>query len=269
MGCMMRVRIGKKVRQGSAMKGGISGGALGGYGEIKQLKTVQGGNGLAPNRGKRQWSLSDFGLGYVIGEGKYGTVHAATEIKSKCIVAVKIILKQQIEESGKQDQLRREIEIQTSLNHPNILRLYGWFHDDKRVFLVLEYADKGDLYEELIEKDHLSEKQAATYILSLTKALACCHEKSVIHRDIKPENLLVDHEMAKIFLSSLKLADFGCCVQSTNKIHTACGTLRYFAHELVEKKGHDYAVDIWSVGIFCYELLYGVTPSEAESEADT
>ncbi|KAK2407278.1 serine/threonine-protein kinase Aurora-3 [Trifolium repens] len=87
------------------------------------------------------------------------------------------------------------MEIQISLKHPNILRLYGWFDDAERVFLILEYAHNGELYKELRKRGHFSEKQAATYILSLTKALAYCHEKHVIHRDIKPENLLLDHEL--------------------------------------------------------------------------
>lgn len=64
-------------------------------------------------------------------------------------------------------QLMREMEIQTSLRHPNILRLYGWFHDAERIFMILEYAHRGELYRELRKNGHLSEKQAATVISSL------------------------------------------------------------------------------------------------------
>ncbi|RHN69498.1 putative protein kinase Aur family [Medicago truncatula] len=158
------------------------------------------------------------------------------------------------------------MEIQISLKHPNILRLYGWFHDSERVYLILEYAHNGELYMLLRERCHFSEKQAATYILSLTKALTYCHEKHVIHRDIKPENLLLDHE------GRLKIADFGWSVQSEDKDKkrkTMCGTLDYLAPEMVENKGHDYAVDNWTLGILCYEFLYGVPPFEAESQDDT
>ncbi|MBA0680187.1 hypothetical protein Goari_011899, partial [Gossypium aridum] len=101
------------------------------------------------------------------------------------------------------------------------------------------------------------------YIASLTTALAYCHEKHVIHRDIKPENLLLDHE------SRLKIADFGWSVQSRSKRHTMCGTLDYLAPEMVENKAHDYAVDNWTLGILCYEFLYGAPPFESESQSDT
>ncbi|KAK2665214.1 hypothetical protein Ddye_003788 [Dipteronia dyeriana] len=101
------------------------------------------------------------------------------------------------------------------------------------------------------------------YIVSLTNALAYCHEKHVIHRDIKPENVLLDHE------GRLKIADFGWSVQSRSKRHTMCGTLDYLAPEMVENKAHDYAVDNWTLGVLCYEFLYGVPPFETETQSDT
>ncbi|KAK7260279.1 hypothetical protein RIF29_26199 [Crotalaria pallida] len=211
----------------------------------------------------RHWSPNDFEIGKPLGRGKFGRVYVARELKSKFVVALKVIFKEQLEKYRIQNQLRREMEIQKSLKHPNVLRLYGWFHDAERVFLILEYAHNGELYKELSKRGHFTEKQAATYILSLTKALAYCHEKNVIHRDIKPENLLLDHE------GRLKIADFGWSVQSTNKRNTMCGTLDYLAPEMVENKAHDYAVDNWTLGILCYEFLYGVPPFEAESQADT
>ncbi|XP_008354754.3 serine/threonine-protein kinase Aurora-3 [Malus sylvestris] len=212
---------------------------------------------------KKDWSLRDFEIGKPLGKGKFGRVYVAREAKSKYVVALKVIFKEQIEKYKIQHQLRREMEIQTSLRHPNILRLYGWFHDDDRIFLILEYAHGGELYGLLRKTTYLSEKQAATYILSLTEALAYCHEKHVIHRDIKPENLLLDHE------GRLKIADFGWSVQSRSKRHTMCGTLDYLAPEMVENKAHDYAVDNWTLGVLCYEFLFGIPPFEAESQKDT
>ncbi|KAL9245306.1 hypothetical protein vseg_018972 [Gypsophila vaccaria] len=211
----------------------------------------------------RNWSLADFEIGKPLGKGKFGRVYLAREINSKYIVAIKVIFKEQIEKYRLHHQLRREMEIQMSLRHPNVLRLFGWFHDDDRIFLILEYAFGGELYKELRRCRFLPENQAATYIASLTEALAYCHDKNVIHRDIKPENLLLDHE------GRLKIADFGWSVQSRNKRHTMCGTLDYLAPEMVENKAHDYAVDNWTLGILCYEFLYGVPPFEAESQRDT
>lgn len=218
-----------------------------------------------PNPTRKQWSLADFEIGKPLGRGKFGRVYLAREVKSKYIVALKIIFKEQLKKHGLFKQLQREMEIQSNLRHPNVLRLYGWFHDDHRIVLILEYAHGGELYRQLQKSTYFSEEQAATYIASLTQALAYCHEKHVIHRDIKPENLLLDHE------GRLKIADFGWSVQlkSESKRRTMCGTLDYLAPEMVEEKAHDYAVDNWTLGVLCYELLYGAPPFEAESQKDT
>ncbi|CAL5363147.1 unnamed protein product [Camellia sinensis] len=213
------------------------------------------------NPQNKQWSLQDFEIGKPLGKGKFGRVYLARELKSKYIVALKVIFKEQIEKYRLHHQLRREMEIQTSLRHPNALRLYSWFHDNERIYMILEYAHRGELYRELRKTGHRTEKQAAT-IASLAQALAYCHEKDVIHRDIKPENLLLDE-------GRLKIAGFGWSVQSKSKRHTMCGTLAYLAPEMVENKAHGYAVDNWTLGILCYEFLYGVPPFEAESQTDT
>ncbi|XP_073111960.1 serine/threonine-protein kinase Aurora-3-like isoform X2 [Elaeis guineensis] len=105
-----------------------------------------------------------------------------------------VIFKAKIEKYRYHVHLRREIEIQHGLSHPNVLRLYAWFHDDTRIFLVLEYAAGQELYKLLKDLKHFSERRAAMYIASLARALVHCHEKYVIHRDIKPENLLLDVE---------------------------------------------------------------------------
>ncbi|XP_077228759.1 serine/threonine-protein kinase Aurora-3-like [Tasmannia lanceolata] len=227
------------------------------------VKVSEGKPEPNPNKGLPTWTLQDFEIGKPLGKGKFGKVYLAREKKSKYIVALKVIFKQQLEKYRLHHQLLREIEIQSSLNHPNVLRIFGWFHDKDHFILILEYAARGELYKELRKSKHLSEKHAATYILSLTKALAYCHEKHVIHRDIKPENLLLDLE------GRLKIADFGWSVQSRTKRHTMCGTLDYLAPEMVENKAHDYTVDNWTLGILCYEFLYGVPPFETESQTNT
>lgn len=93
-----------------------------------------------------------------------------------------MIFKEQIEKYKLQHQLKREMAIQNSLRHPNVLRLYGWFHDSERIFLILEYAHGGELYGELRKSGHLSEKQAATVIfLSLSLSLSYIHFSNLIY----------------------------------------------------------------------------------------
>ncbi len=93
--------------------------------------------------------LNDFEIGKKLGSGKFGKVYLAKEKSSQFIVALKIISKEQLLRSGVENQIRREIEIQTHLDHPNILKLYGFFWDDRRIYLILEYAPGGELYKAL------------------------------------------------------------------------------------------------------------------------
>ncbi|MQL90929.1 hypothetical protein Taro_023527 [Colocasia esculenta] len=151
-----------------------------------------------------EWCLSDFEIGKLLGEGKFGKVYLAREKESGYVVALKVLFKEKLEKYQYHNHLRREIEIQCSLDHPNVLRLYAWFHDDTRIFLVLEYAAGRELYKLLQDFKHFSEKRAATYIASLSRALAYLHDKQVIHRDIKPENLLLDVEVPFALFSFLK-----------------------------------------------------------------
>ena len=122
------------------------------------------------------------------------------------ILALKCLYKSEIVESRVEKQIRREIEIQQNLRHPNVLRLYGYFHDEKRIFLMLEFAGKGELYKQLVKHGCFTEKRAARYIDQMADALMYLHAKHVIHRDIKPENLLLGIN------GELKIGDFGWCV---------------------------------------------------------
>lgn len=212
----------------------------------------------------KQWTLKDFEIGRPLGRGKFGDVYLARERKSKFIVAIKVIKKSQLVKAGVEHQLRREIEIQSHLRHKHILRMYGFFFDEKRIYIILEYAPGGELYRVLQSKQHFSEPVTAKYILDLAGALAYCHAKHVIHRDIKPENLLVGQRNA------IKIADFGWSVHApSSRRETLCGTLDYLPPEMVEGRSHDETADVWSLGVLCFEFLFGGPPFEAETHRAT
>lgn len=215
---------------------------------------------------RSQWSLTDFELGKELGKGKFGRVFKARERKTKYTVALKVLKKRQLVRHNAENQLRREIEIQSELAHPNILRLFGFFYDETRVYLILEYAPGGELYAHLKESGGtFEEPEAAKYIASLASALRHCHSKGVIHRDLKPENLLLDANQ------NLKIADFGWSVHSvrTSRRTTMCGTLDFLSPEMCEGREYDANVDLWSLGILMYEMLYGKPPFEEESQRHT
>jgi serine/threonine protein kinase len=155
------------------------------------------------------------------------------------------------------------VEIQTHLKHPGVLRMFGYFWDSDRVFLILEYCAGGALFDLLQKKRRFSERRASNYILQVADALHYCHEKKVIHRDIKPENLLVG------FDNQVKIADFGWSVHSpSSKRQTLCGTPDYIPPEMISGESHDHSADTWAVGVLAYELLFGNAPFFAEKGVD-
>uniref|UniRef100_A0A7S2LSH2 Aurora kinase n=1 Tax=Leptocylindrus danicus TaxID=163516 RepID=A0A7S2LSH2_9STRA len=212
----------------------------------------------------RHYTLNDFEIGKPLGRGKFGKVYLAREKSSKFIVALKVLEKSQLTKAGVEHQLRREIEIQSHLRHKHILRMYGYFYDSKRIYLILEFSPRGELYKLLMSKGRFGERQSAQYILDLSRALSYCHKKHVIHRDIKPENLLVG------IRGELKIADFGWSVHApTSRRNTLCGTLDYLPPEMIEGRDHDEQVDVWSLGVLMYEFLVGNPPFEAEGHSAT
>lgn len=173
---------------------------------------------------KQQWKLTDFNIEHRLGHGRFGKVYLVCEKSTSVSYAMK---KQNINPTT-QILVWREIQIQSDLCHPNILRLYGHFQQDADIYLILEYAPNGNLGKKLYKQPNkrFDEKCAAGYILSCTDALIYLHERDIIHRDIKPENLLLGCN------DELKIADFGLSVNSQNeRRRTICGTPDYIPPE--------------------------------------
>ncbi|KAM0334262.1 hypothetical protein ACHAQA_001284 [Verticillium albo-atrum] len=209
----------------------------------------------------KQFHLGMFEIGRPLGKGKFGRVYLAKERTTGFICALKVLHKNEIQQGRVEKQVRREIEIQSNLRHPNILQLYGHFHDSKRVFLILEFAGKGELYKHLRRESKFPEWKAAQYVAQMASALRYLHRKHVIHRDIKPENILVGIH------GELKLSDFGWSVHApNNRRNTMCGTLDYLPPEMIKPGSSDNyyneKVDLWSLGVLMYEFLVGEAPFE-------
>ncbi|KJH50744.1 kinase domain protein [Dictyocaulus viviparus] len=212
----------------------------------------------------RTWVIDDFDIGRPLGKGKFGSVFVARSKEEKIVVALKVLFKDQIEKHNVKHQVKREIEIQYHLMHPNILRCKGYFHDQQRVYIILEFADGGELYNRLKKKGRLEEPEAAKYVRQLADALSYCHAKKVIHRDIKPENILLDRK------GNVKIADFGWAVVSSHsRRETICGTLDYLPPEMICGGTHDHTVDNWAIGILLHEMLVGRPPFEFPDQNQT
>jgi aurora kinase, other len=209
----------------------------------------------------KPFHLGMFEIGKPLGKGKFGRVYLAKERSSGFICALKVLHKSELQQGKVEKQVRREIEIQSNLAHPNILRLYGHFHDAKRIFLILEFAGKGELYKHLRKETRFPEWKAAQYIAQMAAALKYLHKKHVMHRDIKPENILVGIH------GEIKISDFGWSVHApNNRRKTMCGTLDYLPPEMIKpgssENFYNEKVDLWSLGVLTYEFLCGEAPFE-------
>eukprot|EP00908_Phaeocystis_cordata_P010989 Transcript_21832.p2 GENE.Transcript_21832~~Transcript_21832.p2 ORF type:complete len:252 (+),score=139.02 Transcript_21832:354-1109(+) len=191
-----------------------------------------------------------------------GNVYLGREKETQVVIALKVIFKRQVEKHDVYKQLKEEVEIQARLKHPRILRLYGYFHDEKRVYLVTELAPNGELFKLLQKEKKFDEPQVARWVSQIAEALVFLHEHHVIHRDLKPENILLDAS------NDVKIADFGWSTVTAGKRTTFCGTLDYLAPEMLGES-YDYRVDIWSLGVLMFELLTGKAPFDAEETEET
>lgn len=210
----------------------------------------------------KPWSLADFDIGKPLGRGKFGNVYLGREKRTQAVIALKVIFKRQVEKHDVLKQLKEEVEIQARLKHPRVLRLYGYFHDEKRVYLVTELAPNGELFKLLQKEKQFDEPQVARWVSQIADALAFLHRHHVIHRDIKPENILLDAD------NDAKVADFGWSTVTAHKRSTFCGTLDYLAPEMLGES-YDHRVDIWSLGVLMFELLVGKAPFDAPETEQT
>eukprot|EP01129_Flabellula_baltica_P013231 TRINITY_DN610_c0_g1_i1.p1 TRINITY_DN610_c0_g1~~TRINITY_DN610_c0_g1_i1.p1 ORF type:complete len:283 (-),score=73.83 TRINITY_DN610_c0_g1_i1:2073-2873(-) len=200
-----------------------------------------------------EFTISDFELGKPLGQGKFGNVYLAREKRSSFIVALKVLWKKMLVQYRVTNQLKREVEIQAQLDHPNVAKLFGWFHDDDRVYLILEYAPGGEVFSALAKEITFSEVRTAKYICELSVALDYLHS----------ENLLLSYD------DTIQIADFGWAVHTKSRRGTVCGTPDYFPPEMVNEDTHDYTVDIWCLGVLMYEFLVGDPPFMSGSENET
>ncbi|XP_022707269.1 MAP/microtubule affinity-regulating kinase 3-like isoform X2 [Varroa jacobsoni] len=191
-----------------------------------------------------------------IGKGNFAKVKLARHLPTNKEVAIKIIDKTQLNQSSLQ-KLFREVRIMKMLSHPNIVKLYQVIETEKTLYLVMEYASGGEVFDYLVAHGRMKEKEARAKFRQIVSAVQYCHQKRIIHRDLKAENLLLDAEM------NIKIADFGFSNEFVpgQKLDTFCGSPPYAAPELFQGKKYDGPeVDVWSLGVILYTLVSGSLP---------
>ncbi|XP_055496563.1 MAP/microtubule affinity-regulating kinase 3a isoform X1 [Leucoraja erinacea] len=205
--------------------------------------------------------IGNYRLLKTIGKGNFAKVKLARHILTGREVAIKIIDKTQLNPTSLQ-KLFREVRIMKCLNHSNIVKLFEVIETEKTLYLVMEYASGGEVFDYLVAHGRMKEKEARAKFRQIVSAVQYCHQKQIVHRDLKAENLLLDADM------NIKIADFGFSNEFTigNKLDTFCGSPPYAAPELFQGKKYDGPeVDVWSLGVILYTLVSGSLPFDGQN----
>ncbi|XP_033844358.1 MAP/microtubule affinity-regulating kinase 3a isoform X4 [Periophthalmus magnuspinnatus] len=205
--------------------------------------------------------VGNYRLLKTIGKGNFAKVKLARHILTGREVAIKIIDKTQLNPNSLQ-KLFREVRIMKILNHPNIVKLFEVIETERTLYLVMEYASGGEVFDYLVAHGRMKEKEARAKFRQIVSAVQYCHQKHIVHRDLKAENLLLDADM------NIKIADFGFSNEFTmgNKLDTFCGSPPYAAPELFQGKKYDGPeVDVWSLGVILYTLVSGSLPFDGQN----
>jgi len=192
-----------------------------------------------------------------LGSGLTAVVKLCVDNISKAEYAVKIISK--ANSSLDTQTFHREIKIMEKIDHDNIIKMVDYFETTDFIYIVQEVAYGGEMFDRILEKKHLSEKDAAVLAKQMLSALVYMHSKGIVHRDLKPENILYCSFEED---SPIKISDFGFATEegSDGGLTQALGTQGYCAPEVFSGKPYDSKCDIWSLGVIVYILLSGLPP---------
>ncbi|XP_036818559.1 MAP/microtubule affinity-regulating kinase 3 isoform X17 [Oncorhynchus mykiss] len=224
-------------------------------------RSVRSGVRTRNSGADEQPHVGNYRLLKTIGKGNFAKVKLARHILTGREVAIKIIDKTQLNPNSLQ-KLFREVRIMKILNHPNIVKLFEVIETERTLYLVMEYASGGEVFDYLVAHGRMKEKEARAKFRQIVSAVQYCHQKHIVHRDLKAENLLLDADM------NIKIADFGFSNEFTmgNKLDTFCGSPPYAAPELFQGKKYDGPeVDVWSLGVILYTLVSGSLPFDGQN----
>lgn len=213
----------------------------------------------------RDYSLSSLNLGRVVGTGAYSDVRIAQDRRSGTVLAVKRMSKANIVARKAVRRVRDEREILSKLNSKWVTAYEGAFQDHTNLYLLTEFVPGGELYSVLARKGPLSKAEVRFYSAEIVTALCYLHSEGVLYRDLKPENVLITSS------GHIKLADFSCAkwMKQGEKTYSLVGTPHCLAPEMIQRSGHSFAVDWWTLGVLIYEMMFGESPFAAATPYET
>ena len=205
---------------------------------------------------------------YNLGKGSFGTVYKVESIESGIIRAMKVIKKETLKYQDDDRSFLKEIEILMKLEHPHIIKIYEYYYDDVNFYLITEYLNGGELYDNITTWKEFDENKANYIMCQILSAVNYLHKQNILHRDIKPENMLVENVKNSSEIN-IKLIDFGTCNYITHDktFSMRVGSPYYIAPEVL-KKNYNEKCDIWSCGVILYILLVGYPPFKGNNTTE-
>ena len=216
---------------------------------------------LERNNCSEGYKIGNYQIKQTLGEGTFGKVKLGIYLPTNEKVAVKIIEKERMTDKEDIVRLKREFDMLSKFNHPNVILVTEIFESNDSYYSVMEYCEKGELFNYIVEKKRLSENESAFFYFQIIQGLEYIHSLGIVHRDLKPENLLLSKEHL------LKIIDFGLSNYFTKGqkelLSTPCGSPCYASPEMVAGKKYDgIKIDVWSTGIILFAMLCGYLPFE-------
>lgn len=199
-----------------------------------------------------------------LGTGSFGEVRTVIHKLTGQERAVKLFRKS-LDDYKSYLKVKNEIQILKTLHHPCIIKIFEYFEDDKRLYIVLEKCNGGELFDMITEKTNLNENTSAIICKQIFSAVAYMHENNIIHRDIKPENIMLEETEDYV---NIKIIDFGTAIKSSgSRFVELVGSPFYIAPEVVDGN-YSIECDMWSCGVILYILLSGYPPFDAKNSND-
>ena len=201
-----------------------------------------------------------------IGMGTFGKVKLGIFKYTKETFAIKILNKEKIKEKMKNVSFK-ENEIITKLNHINIVNVIKIIEDTENFYIIMEYCNGGELFDYIVSKERLSDKESAIFFYQIINGVEYIHSQGFAHRDLKPENILISRKNNK---NILKIIDFGLSHEydeiNGELLKTKCGSPSYAAPELIKGTPYNgFKIDVWCCGIILYAMLCGYLPFGGEN----
>ncbi|XP_044726621.1 serine/threonine-protein kinase polo isoform X1 [Chrysoperla carnea] len=204
--------------------------------------------------------------GRYFGKGGFAKCYEITDNQTKQVYAGKMVSKKLMMKHNQKDKMTQEITIHRSLNHKHVVGFHGFFEDIHNVYIILELCRRRSMMELHKRRKTLTEPETRFYLHQILDGVNYLHTKRIIHRDLKLGNIFLNDEL------NVKIGDFGLATRvefNGERKKTLCGTPNYIAPEILNKKGHSFEVDVWSIGCIMYTLLMGKPPFETGTLRET